>query len=374
MGLAYVFPRFLLILTANIFAFSGIVYSQTVDDRIGQIKIGLLIPDAKSTAALRGAELAIRSANRDGGIHGKKFELVVRSMEGPWGTGSREAISLIFDEKVWALLGSHDGRNAHLAEQASAKAHVVLMSAWTGDPTLAQAYIPWFFNCVPDNSQQAEALAEEIYHKRHYSRVAIIYDDDYDSKQAFDNFLKKAPSEGNSAPVKILFKTGSSDLNGITNSIRNINPDCLILFCRPAASYTVFSHVRLMKTGIPVFGHLYILNEDELSSRELQAFNGDLLVPSGKCEEAKSSAFREEYTKFYGVSPGLVASYSFDCMNLLIQAIREAGGNDREKIQKAMESINYEGVTGPIKFDVHGKRSGPFYVMNIKNGIPTEIK
>ncbi|NLJ44013.1 MAG: ABC transporter substrate-binding protein, partial [Bacteroidales bacterium] len=82
------------------------------------IKIGLLIQDKGSEAAIRGAELAVRKANLQGGFEGKKFSLVVRSMEGPWGTGSKQAVNLIFEEKVWALTGCHDGRNAHLVEQA----------------------------------------------------------------------------------------------------------------------------------------------------------------------------------------------------------------------------------------------------------------
>src|SRR5512133_2520626 len=89
------------------------------------LKIGLLIPDNESLAARQGAELAIRIANQKAGSNGKNFSLVVKSMEGPWGTGSKQAVSLIFDENVCAIMGSHDGRNAHLVEQACTKARVV---------------------------------------------------------------------------------------------------------------------------------------------------------------------------------------------------------------------------------------------------------
>lgn len=102
------------------------------------VKIGLLIPDNQSVAAKNGADLAVRKANNMGGINGNPVRLIIRSMEGPWGTGSKQTISLIFDENIAAILGSHDGRNAHLAEQASAKTGVVFLSAWTGDPTLSR--------------------------------------------------------------------------------------------------------------------------------------------------------------------------------------------------------------------------------------------
>jgi len=65
-----------------------------------------------------------------------------------------------------ALFGSHDSRNAHLVEQAATKSQVVFVSAWSGDPTLSQAFVPWFFNCVPNDYQQVASLIEEIYYKR----------------------------------------------------------------------------------------------------------------------------------------------------------------------------------------------------------------
>ena len=127
------------------------------------IKIGLLIPGIQFFAARNAAEMAVKEANMQGGCKGIPFSLTVHTMEGPWGTGSKEAVNLIFDDDVWAILGSHDGRNAHLVEQVTAKTKVVFVSAWAGDPTLSQAFVPWYFSCVPNNIQQAKILIEEIY-------------------------------------------------------------------------------------------------------------------------------------------------------------------------------------------------------------------
>src|SRR5450756_1253186 len=104
-----------------------------------------LIPDNNSIAAKHGAEMAISKANEDGGFDGKPFQLVIRSMEGPWGTGSKQAVDLIFEENVCAIMGSPDGRNGHLVEQVTTKARIVFLSTWASDPTLAQAFVPWYF-------------------------------------------------------------------------------------------------------------------------------------------------------------------------------------------------------------------------------------
>jgi branched-chain amino acid transport system substrate-binding protein len=84
----------------------------------------------------------------------------------------------------------------------------------------------------------------------------------------------------------------------------------------------------------------------------------------------KSTAFRQEYQKSWKRIPGMVASFAYDGMNLLIEAIKRAGAPDREKIQESLKIINYEGVTGLIRFDEKGNRLGPFKTTELKNGIP----
>jgi len=60
-------------------------------------------------------------------------------------------------------------------------------------------------------------------------------------------------------------------------------------------------------------------------------------------------------------------------MNILIEAIRRAG-TEREKLQKAVAGIKYEGVTGVIQFDEKGNRKGTPGFVEIKNGIPVTVK
>ena len=72
--------------------------------------------------------------------------------------------------------------------------------------------------------------------------------------------------------------------------------------------------------------------------------------------------------------PGLVASYSYDGMSVLIEAIKTAGSSDREMMQKALENIHYKGVTGTIQFDGKGNRSGNFKVMKTIDGVPVNSK
>ena len=338
------------------------------------IKIGLLIADKKSIAARQGAEMAILEANKKGGFNGRPFELVVRSMEGPWGTGSKEAVNLVFEEKVWAIMGSHDGRNAHLVEQAATKAGVVFLSAWASDPTLSQAFVPWFFNCVPNDLQQAASLIEEIYNKRNINKIAVVSGNDYDSKMAMESFMKQTKLAGEKSPVQFSYENSSQDFNVLADQINKADVNCIVFFGQPSASLKIIQHIRQRNMSQPVFGTLSLLDENKLSEQKLQNYEKVILVPSGNWSGSKSSAFRQEFQKTYNKLPGMVAAYAFDGMSLLIEAIRNAGGPDREKIQKSLAKIYYKGVTGLIQFDDRGNRSGTYDLMYMRNGLPVTVE
>ena len=337
------------------------------------VKIGLLVPDLKSSEARQGAEIAIIKANENGGYKGHSFQLVVRSMEGPWGTGSKEAVNQIFEEKVWAIMGSNDGRNAHLVEQVSAKARIVFLSAWATDPTLSQAFVPLFFNCVPNDLQQAGALIEEIYNKRRITRLAAISDNDYDSKLASDSFLKRVKNGNKTVPLHFSYGSTADSINDLIDMIINANVNGIILFGKSSESLKLISRMRERKMTQPVFGCLSAIGDNKMSDQELKNLEGAVFVSSGHILGSKALSFRKEYQNRYGKIPGAEAAFAYDGMNLIIEAIRDAG-LDRELIQKSMAKIHHEGVTGTIQFDNKGNRMGPVGLMEFKKGIPTTIE
>lgn len=337
------------------------------------IKIGLLIQAETSAAAKNGAELAILNANRKSLENGIRFELVVRSMEGPWGTGSKQAVNLVFDEEVVAMLGSHDGRNAHLVEQVSAKSGVVFLSAWSSDPTLTQAFVPWFFNCAPNDIQQADALIEEIYDKRKLTKITVVSDIGYDSQSGFKNFLNQVVKEGKPEPLQLSLDNTGKNINDITEKILNSDPGCVVLFLQPPASLKIAEQINRKYLNLPVFGTYTFLNEDFITGKDLREYQNVNIVSSVNMSGEMGLSFSSEYRKKYGSQPGPVAAYAYDGMNLLIEAIRKAG-TERENIQKAMAETKYEGVTGIIQFDEKGNRKGIPGFVEIKNGIPVTVK
>jgi len=130
--------------------------------------------------------------------------------------------------------------------------------------------------------------------------------------------------------------------------------------------------MREKKMDQPVFGALSLLGENEFAEVKLANYEGVVLVNSGNLLGQKASSLQNEFQKKYDKMSGAVAAYAFDGMNIIIEAIKNTSF-DREKLQKSMSNIDYQGVTGDIQFDDKGNRLGNVGLIEIKNGIPVTV-
>ena len=282
------------------------------------------------------------------------FELVVKSMEGPWGTGSKQAVDMIFTDDVIAIVGSHDGRNAHLVEQATTKSHVTFLSAWAADPTLSQAFTPWFFNAVPNDNQQAEMLVEELRMKK-FEKITLVVDDDYDAKSSFKSFIRKSAEMNLSIPVTIVLDKSEKDMSETAGMIIRTKPDCLILFTVPFTADNIICQVIEMKHPVHFYGPLSLLGESSPLYSYPEVSGNLLLLSSGDWFLQDQSEFAAAYQKKFGYYPGAPAAYAHDAMSIMINAVKAAGA-ERENVQKALMDAELSGTTGTMKFDERGNR------------------
>jgi ABC-type branched-subunit amino acid transport system substrate-binding protein len=185
-----------------------------------------------------------------------------------------------------------------------------------------------------------------------------------------NSFLKSVNESGKPDPVQFNYEDYSLNLNDLSDGIKKAKVNCIVLFCPPKTSIKITRHFRQKEINLPLYGSLMLLNENELSTQELEVYDNILSIPSGNWSGPENMSFRQEFQKTYNRIPGMVASYSYDGMSVLIEAIRKAGSEDREMIQKSLKNIHFNGVTGPIKFNDKGNRLGNFELMRTKGGVP----
>ena len=331
----------------------AIIKAQTLNQSVSSptttIKIGLVIPDPEATAAKNGAELAIREANRKGGYEGRQFHLVIRSTEGPWGTGSKVSVN-----------------------QVATKTRIALLSAWATDMTLSQAFVPWYFRCVPNDDQQAIALIQEIYKKRKITSVAIIGTEDYDSRFAVQSLIQTADSMKIAAPRQFLYPSSAQDFQMALNEIDQNDIEAIVLFGKPSLASDILPMLQQRNKDLSIFGSLSIMDDQKASGPDWNILEGMNLVSSGHWFTEKGIAFQKEFQQVYGYQPGPVEAYAFDGINVIIEVIKNAGP-DRDKIIETFSTVNYSGITGEIQFDKNGNRIDKVGLMRIENGNPVVI-
>ncbi len=364
-------PAFLLF----IIGYLSVIVEDNIQNRLQEdtVNIGLLIQTNEKTAAKDAAELAISEANNAGCLNGNKFKLITHAVEGLWGTGSKKSVSLVFDDNVLAIIGSLDGRNAHLAEQVTAKTKVAFLSAYATDMTLSSAFVPWYFRCVLNDLQQAQILIDEIFSERKLKRITLIGTESYDSKQAISTF-KKANGKINPFSIhEFIINSATDDLSGIIAEIKNLNTEAIVLLGAPELAMKIIPIIKKENIKQPIFASSSVLDNQKPETQNLEILDNIIVVAPNQNAIKNSLKFQHAFFEKYGYRPGLVAAFAYDATQLIVQTIKRTSTN-RDEVISRLQNTSYAGVTGKFSFDKNGNRTDKPELFSIKNGTLISLK
>lgn len=327
----------------------------------GDITIGLLLPDHTQTGVIAAAELAIDRTNTAGGYMGREFRLVVRTAEGFWGAGSKESVSLVYEDHVRAIIGSLDGRNGHLAEQVATKSHLTYIETFATEPTLSQAFVPWFMRVVPNDNQQSATILDQIKSEGG-GTIGILSTDAYDTRYAVRSLAKAVAGKTGMPPQVFDLETTTIHQKEIIEKILSSEIKHLVLPFDAAYLKELIISLRQVRPSLKIYGTLHFTMGIESRKSGWDAYEGVYIL---------GPRFdREKYTSL----PDSRSVYMYDAVNLVINAIQKAG-TDRVAITDYIsESVYSRGITGNISFDELGNRQGASTLLRIQNGLPILIK
>lgn len=355
---------------------SGVAHPAWQADSL--VRIGLLIPgnaedSARAQDARRGAELAVSQWNARGGVTGRRVSLIVRTVAGPWGSGSKTVVDLLFGERVHATLESLDGRGAHVVEQAAVKSRTVMLSTWASDPTLAQAFVPWYFRVVPDDRRQALRLVQEIYGARRYRKVVVVAGETYDARVAARAFTRLADSLGHAVALDLSYRDPTAEAPALADQIGRGAAQAVVLFGPPDNSLSVIRAVTARGLRVPVFGSLRLAEALRCDSCR-KDLEGVVFVAPGHWYSASGQAFSTTFQAAYGAPPAAAAAYAYDAAQALLGAMQRSG-LERTQIQDALRRAGpWQGVTGVIQFDKRGNRDGPVDLATVRGELLHRVR
>lgn len=354
---------------------------------LSSVRIGVLGP-AKSREGLHqraAVQIALEDANRRGGyryrpageqakdaVEGEKsearflpYEMIFREDDGPWGTASKQVVSLVYEDKVWAIIGGLDGLHTHLAELIVSKAWVPVISPTAVDSSIAYANVPWVFRAAPADSSQAEALLS-LAEKKGFKHLVVMTELDRDSQTGWKRLNEIAGRRHSPIELHIEYTAANPEEN--LDRLKSIPMDALIVWGKSQPALRLLLAMRKARIDVPVLGNSELATV-EAAANAAQA--GDLTVAS-LCELQGGSpdfqAFRVKFEKLTGQAPSATALFCYDTARLLIAAI-ERGGLNRARIRDRLAETRFEGLTGSIAFNMLGSNeAGPVLLKLAGNG------
>jgi len=349
-------------------------------------------PDAGD--AWRAAQMAVDEANRQGGYHGKPFRVVARWSENPWGTGVAEVVRMVYDEKVWAVVGGIDGPSTHLAEQIVAKGRLALVSPTSTDKTSNLANVPWIFSLAPGDHLLAPVVAAAVADRVGSGPLVLVSAVDHDSRM-FTAELRKALGARRVLPRYHFQHTGTPDDEArLLDRVIESKPDAVVLVAGAQTSARLVVALRERGFRGAVFGGpslgrrrfceeaggaaegvvfplLYVAEKGTQpfcakhpSGRSGKGAASPFPLPDGEASDEFVDAF--EYR--HGHAPDYAAAHTYDAFRVVIAAVRAAGLN-RAHVRDAIKALSpYSGVTGTIRWDPVGSNTRPGSLGTIRDG------
>jgi ABC-type branched-subunit amino acid transport system substrate-binding protein len=321
---------------------------------------------------LKGAQMAIDEANGGGGYlrRGIPFELKVVNDNGLWGSSGNEITNMAYKDPVWAILGTIDGANSHIAIRVALKAEMLMMNSGDTDPTFTETNIPWTARCIGDDRQMGYLMADYLFRKMGYKRVALIRSSNRFGRFGIREVRDTARRMGRPVLIEMAYKVGAQDLSMQVERLQATNPDAVVHWGDATESAIVLNTMRKLGMKQPYFTNDRTVSEEftklagENAEGVISAYPWD---PSRK--DAKLEAFRERFRKKFGEAPETYAAHGYDGMNMLIWAT-QVGGLNRAKIRDliAYRTQPWPGVTGDIPLSSTLDDLGDVFLAKFENG------
>ena len=198
-----------------------------------KIRIGTLLSQSGFAAAAgRGAAIGIKIAvdeiNASGGLLGRQLELVTGDDQGDTTAALSEALRLTTVNKVDFLLGPQISQEAIAIAPTVTNAGVLWFTTTTAAERLTTQVAPRHFSLLYSGSTQGLAYANAII-ANGWKKFAIMSDDGSASQSATNALKALLKDKGLVLTAEQTWHTGDADMTPQALTIRNSNPDVVIL-------------------------------------------------------------------------------------------------------------------------------------------------
>lgn len=328
--------------------------------------------EALGIRMMQGARLAIEEANARGGYLKRKipFELMVSNDNGLWGSSGNEVIKQAYKDRVWAMLGTIDGANSHIAIRVALKAELVMMNSGDTDPTFIETNIPWTMRCIGDDRQMGYLLIDYMIRKLGHKRIGIIRSSNRYGRFGVREVRDSARRLKYPVIMEMAYRVGVKDFSLQLERMKVAKLDAVVHWGDAEEGAIVLNQMREMGMNQPYYACDRTVSDEFV---KIAGKNAEGVVAgypwNPDRQDPKFLAFRERFKRRFGIEPDTYAAHGYDGMNMLVWGL-QAGGLNRAKLRAllAYRTTPFPGVTGDIPFSAVLDDIGEVFLARFEGG------
>lgn len=351
------------------------------------IKVGLIVSLTGNYTPLgsedkKAVELAVEQVNAQGGLLGRKVELVTRDDK----TAPDQGIVAYNQIKgeIDALIGPVFSNSALAVEPLAQRDKMPYLSLAPAQEQV-EPIKSYIFVTPALSSMYAERYLQYIQAEG-IRTIAVAWD----SKSAYsvsghESMVELAPKYGVTIAVDEPYETTTSDFSAMFTHVRDSRAEALVFWGSGAPGVTAAKQYVASGLKTPLFltasqaSKLWLepmgAQAEGMTVQSAIGVVGDHL-PEGKQKQVIDQ-MAGPYEQKHGYPPPQFAQDGYSASLLLFEAVRKANSTDKTKVQQALESMDLITPNGRFRYSAtdHSGLSPEFISVNtVKNGrfVPTE--
>lgn len=324
----------------------------------GPVKLGVEGPLTGSQAAygtdmLNAVRLAVDEVNAEGGVLGRRVEVVQIDDQAEPRVGV-DAAQRAIGQGVYAVVGPYNSSVGVAVLPVYLNAGVIPIHL-----TSNQATNRLGFTVVPKDYQIGPTEAKAIVGYFKARRVAIVYDTSTYTAGIALQLRDALVAEGVDVVAFEGITAGERDYTPVLTKVKSASPDLYYvstyypeggLIAKQAAELevpgTCFMGLAVQDPSFPKIAGLDVAQRCYSSG-----------VPSAE-QLPRAGEYLRSYRERFGTAPGAWGTFAYDSAKLLFDAVKRAGSWDRQAVSDALaKTEGFQGITGDISIDpVTGNR------------------
>ena len=349
------------------------------------IKIGALFA-ITGPASFLGApeEKTIRTMaeniNAQGGILGRKIELVVKDTAGSPEKAVSFAKQLIEEEKVLAIIGPSTSGETMQIKGLCEENQMLLISCAAAE-VIVNPVAKFVFK-TPQKDSQAVTWIYNTMKEKGIGKIAVL-----SSMDGFGDAGKKQLQDmAAGAGITILaaesYDKGATDLTDVLTKVKSTpGVQAVVNWSIVPAQSIISKNMKQIGFNVPLFqshgfGNPRYVEQAGVAAEGILFPAGRLLVVDELADNHPQkqllAAYKKDYETKYKENVSTFGGHAYDALLVVTEAIKKAGSTDRAKVRDAIENIKgLPGTAGIFNFsatDHTGLDLTAFEMLTVKDG------